>query len=251
MTVMTRSGVCLVLAAVLAAIVLAGCASSRVVSRTTSGSVRGPVAVSTPKPGVVVTVQRGQNLYRIATDNGITLRDLAAWNGIRSPYTIHPGQRLRLYPGGGGNATVRNPPPRKPAPTSKPPVAVPAPTSFSWRWPVDGPLLATYLAGEPTRQGIDIGGREGAPVRSAADGVVVYSGSGLVGYGELIIVKHDEQWLSAYGHNRKRLVDEGQVVKAGQQIAELGHSGAARDMLHFEIRFNGKPVDPLRYLPKR
>src|SRR5690606_2010521 len=134
MTVMTRSGVCLVLAAVLAAIVLAGCASSRVVSRTTSGSVRGPVAVSTPKPGVVVTVQRGQNLYRIATDNGITLRDLAAWNGIRSPYTIHPGQRLRLYPGGGGNATVRNPPPRKPAPTSKPPVAVPAPTSFAWRW---------------------------------------------------------------------------------------------------------------------
>ena len=247
MRVMTRSGVCLMVAA---ALVLAGCASSRVVSRTASGSVRGPVAVSTPKPGVVVTVQRGQNLYRIATDNGITLRDLAAWNGIRSPYTIHPGQRLRLYPGG-GNTTVRNPPPRKPAPTNKPPVAVPAPTSFSWRWPVDGPLLGTFLAGEPTRQGIDIGGREGEPVRSAADGVVVYSGSGLVGYGELIIVKHDEQWLSAYGHNRKRLVDEGQAVKAGQQIAELGHSGAARDMLHFEIRFNGKPVDPLRYLPKR
>src|SRR5690606_29051477 len=122
MTVMTRSGVCLMVAA---ALVLAGCASSRVVSRTASGSVRGPVAVSTPKPGVVVTVQRGQNLYRIATDNGITLRDLAAWNGIRSPYTIHPGQRLRLYPGGGGNPTVRNPPPRKPAPTTGPPATAP------------------------------------------------------------------------------------------------------------------------------
>lgn len=237
---------------ILVAVVVAGCANSRVVSR--NATQRGPVAVSTPKPGVTVAVQRGQNLYRIATDNGITLRDLAAWNGIRSPYTIHPGQRLRLYPGGGtGTArnTVRSPPPRKPAATPKAPVAAPVATSFGWRWPVDGPLLGTYLAGEPTRQGIDIGGREGAPVRSAADGVVVYSGSGLVGYGELIIVKHDEQWLSAYGHNRKRLVDEGQAVKAGQQIAELGHSGAARDMLHFEIRYNGKPVDPLRYLPRR
>jgi lipoprotein NlpD len=88
-------------------------------------------------------------------------------------------------------------------------------------------------------------------VRAAADGVVVYSGSGLVGYGELVIVKHNDAWLSAYGHNRSRLVNEGQQVKAGQQIAEMGHSGAARDMLHFEIRYNGKPVDPLSYLPKR
>jgi lipoprotein NlpD len=116
---------------------------------------------------------------------------------------------------------------------------------------VDGTLLTRFAAGEPTQQGIDIGGNAGAPVRAAADGVVVYSGSGLVGYGELVIVKHNEQWLSAYGHNRARLVNEGQVVKAGQQIAEMGHSGAARDMLHFEIRYNGKPVDPLSYLPKR
>ncbi|MDQ2702098.1 MAG: peptidoglycan DD-metalloendopeptidase family protein [Pseudomonadota bacterium] len=236
----------------LVAVVVAGCASSRVVSRSGSSSQRGPVAVSTPKPGVTTTVKRGQNLYRIATDNGITLRDLAAWNGIQPPYTIHPGERLRLYPG--GRSTASRPPAstaRKPAATPKRPLPPPIKTSFGWRWPVDGPLLATFLAGEPTRQGIDIGGREGAPVRSAANGVVVYSGSGLVGYGELIIVKHDEQWLSAYGHNRKRLVEEGQAVTAGQQIAELGHSGSARDMLHFEIRYNGKPVDPLRYLPQR
>ena len=84
-----------------------------------------------------------------------------------------------------------------------------------------------------------------------ADGTVVYSGSGLVGYGELIIIKHNDQWLSAYGHNRRRLVNEGSVVKAGQQIGELGSSGAPRNMLHFEIRLDGKPVDPLLYLPKR
>src|SRR3546814_1902784 len=91
----------------------------------------------------------------------------------------------------------------------------------------------------------------GTPSReAAAGGVVVYSGSGLVGYGELVIVKHDDEWLSAYGHNRARLVNEGQVVKAGEQIAEMGRSGAARDMLHFEIRYNGKPVDPRAYLPR-
>ena len=239
----------------LACLVLAGCGSSHVVRRAPTGSA--PVSVSTPKYGVTTTVQRGQNLYRIAADNGITLRDLAAWNGIPAPYTIYPGQRLRLYPGaggstarprsGGGSASSR---PKPAAPAPRPAPAPPA-SPFAWRWPADGVLLSRYVAGEPTRQGIDIGGSEGAPVRAAADGVVVYSGSGLVGYGELVIVKHDDQWLSAYGHNRARLVNEGAMVKAGQAIAELGHSGAARDMLHFEIRYNGKPVDPLAYLPKR
>ncbi|WP_267124631.1 peptidoglycan DD-metalloendopeptidase family protein, partial [Xanthomonas sacchari] len=118
-------------------------------------------------------------------------------------------------------------------------------------WPADGVVVSRFVGGEATKQGIDIGGSNGEAVRAAADGVVVYSGAGLVGYGELIIVKHNEQWLSAYGHNRKRLVNEGQNVKAGQQIAEMGHSGAARDMLHFEIRYNGKPVDPLLYLPPK
>src|SRR5690606_31920047 len=135
-------------------------------------------------------------------------------------------------------------PARRTAPAS-PPVAraAPAASPFAWRWPADGTVLSTYVAGNPTRQGIDVGNGEGTPVRAAADGVVVYSGSGLVGYGELVIVKHDDNWLSAYGHNRARLVNEGQGVKAGQQIAEMGHTGAARDMLHFEIRYNGKPVD--------
>jgi lipoprotein NlpD len=240
--------------ALLGCLLLAGCASTHVVRR--APDARAPVSVSKPKHGVTTTVQRGQNLYRIATDNGITLRDLAAWNGIPAPYTIYPGQRLRLYPGAGGSvASAARPraPTHAATPKARPPAPKPAPpkTAFAWQWPVDGALLSRYVEGEPTRQGVDIAGSAGAPVRAAADGVVVYSGSGLVGYGELVIVKHNEQWLSAYGHNRARLVSEGAVVKAGQQIAEVGHSGAARDMLHFEIRYNGKPVDPLQYLPRR
>ncbi|GAB2610219.1 peptidoglycan DD-metalloendopeptidase family protein [Novilysobacter erysipheiresistens] len=213
---------------------------------------------STARPGATTVVQRGDNLYRIATENGIALRDLAAWNGIAPPYTIYPGQRLRLYPGSQsprastGNATRPSPPRSTALPASTPaPSAPPVNSGVAWRWPVDGQLLSRFEAGEPTKQGIDIAGTGGAPVRASGDGTVVYSGSGLVGYGELIIIKHNEHWLSAYGHNRNRLVNEGAVVKAGQQIAELGRTGAARDMLHFEIRYNGKPVDPLKYLPQK
>ena len=149
------------------------------------------------------------------------------------------------------------PSPRRPSttPSTRPSATPSAPTTVasnvSWRWPADGGVITTYANGDPTRQGIDIAGSSGQSVRAAADGVVVYSGSGLVGYGELIIVKHNDQWLSAYGHNRARKVNEGQVVKSGQQIAEMGRSGASRDMLHFEIRYNGKPVDPQQYLPRR
>lgn len=127
----------------------------------------------------------------------------------------------------------------------------PATTNISWRWPTEGQVITSFATDNPTRQGIDIAGTGGQPVRAAADGVVVYSGAGLVGYGELVIVKHNEQWLSAYGHNRARQVNEGALVKAGQQIAEMGRSGASRDMLHFEIRYNGKPVNPQLYLPKK
>ena len=120
-----------------------------------------------------------------------------------------------------------------------------------WRWPSDGKVIGAYVSGEPTKQGVDIGGKAGDPVRAAADGEVVYSGNGLIGYGELIIVKHNANFLSAYGHNRSRLVKEGEKVKAGQAIAEMGASASARDELHFEIRKNGKPVNPLEYLPAR
>lgn len=122
---------------------------------------------------------------------------------------------------------------------------------LAWRWPSKGAMISGFVAGDQTRQGVDIAGKAGDPVMAAADGSVVYSGNGLVGYGELIIIKHNDSFLSAYGHNRKRLLEEGQQVKAGQQIAEMGASSASRDMLHFEIRKNGKPINPLDYLPAR
>lgn len=121
---------------------------------------------------------------------------------------------------------------------------------IKWRWPASGQIAGRFQANAAI-PGIDIAGKAGDPVVAAADGTVVYSGNGLVGYGELIIIKHNDSFLSAYGHNRKRLVTEGQQVKAGQQIAEMGSSGSSRDELQFQIRKDGNPVDPLDYLPSR
>ena len=246
--------------AIACALALAACGSSTVIRA--NGSSSPAPRVSTPKPGKTVVVNKGDTMYGIAFRNGIDVRDLASWNGIGAPYTIYPGQHLRLYPKGSSYVATTPSKPGAPKPTSPKPVTPaprpatpvpppPAASPIAWTWPANGTILNRYVAGEPTKQGIDIGGNGGDPVRAAGDGVVVYSGAGLVGYGELIIVKHNEAWLSAYGHNRKRLVNEGQLVKAGQQIAEMGRTGAAREMVHFEIRYNGKPVDPQAYLPKR
>ncbi len=122
---------------------------------------------------------------------------------------------------------------------------------MSWKWPASGSLLDKFSTVGTINKGIDLAGRKGEPVFAAADGKVVYSGTGLVGYGNLIIIKHNEMYLSAYGHNSKLLLKEGQWAKAGQKIAEIGSTGTQRDKLHFEIRRNGKPVDPLLYLPQR
>ena len=140
-------------------------------------------------------------------------------------------------------------PPTPATPTAPTPGA--ANGDIAWRWPADGQVVGGYVAGDQMRQGVDIAGSSGAPVRAAADGTVVYSGNGLIGYGELIIIKHNAAFLSAYGHNRKRLVQEGDRVKSGQTIAEMGSTSANRDELHFEIRKNGKPANPLEYLPRR
>ncbi len=260
------------LIAVFAALaLLSACAHTTVVRTPQRGKPPVSRPVSAPKPGSSAQVRKGDTLYRIATKHGVSPLDLAMWNRVPPPYTIYPGQRLRLTapdrrrtdpPRLAGTPTPAKPPATRPPVGStpppvipqKPPVQPPAPppeATFDWRWPADGAIVERFAAGDPTRQGIDIAGKSGSPVRAAADGVVVYSGAGLVGYGELIIVKHSEQWLSAYGHNRARLVNEGQRVKAGEQIAEMGRSGASRDMLHFEIRYNGKPQDPLSALPKR
>lgn len=236
---------------------LAGCGRSVVVRRE-RGAAPPPRPVAA-KPAPVrageYVVQRGDNLYRIAFNHRLDVRDVAARNRIAPPYTIYPGQRLLL----GGTApapivaSTRRPSATVPPPVASRPMvtALPPMRSGAWRWPAQGQMVGRFVAGDQTRQGLDIAGSAGQAVNAAADGVVVYSGAGLVGYGELIILKHSEEWLSAYGHNRKRLVNEGQSVKAGQQIAEMGRSGASRDMLHFEVRRNGKPVDPLPLLPQR
>ena len=270
------------LIAVFAMLTLLGaCARTTVVRAPPSGKPPVSRQVPPPKFGSTALIRKGDTLYRIATTHAVSPLDLAMWNRIPPPYTIYPGQRLRLTaPEARRAQSSRNDPPRndpvrnplrvagtppKPSATRPPtgavppvtpstpkPLPVPSPeAAFNWRRPADGVIVARFAAGDPTRQGVDIAGKSGSPVRAAADGVVVYSGAGLVGYGELIIVKHSEQWLSAYGHNRARLVNEGQRVKAGDQIAEMGRSGAARDMLHFETRYNGKPQDPLLALPKR
>ena len=223
-------------------------------------------------------VRRGDTLYSIAWQHGLTYRQLADINGIRSPYTIYSGQRLRVKPLAPQRAiaSVQSKPRTAPAAHQPKPVAVPtavssAPTPApepaarpsasatgsvaaydgNWVWPTRGRLLRGFQQDSSGRKGIDIGGHNNQPVNAAANGKVVYAGSGLVGYGRLIIVKHNENLLSAYGHNNKLLVAEGEYVKAGQMIATMGSSGTNRTGLYFEIRKNGKPVNPLHYLPKR
>lgn len=229
-------------------------------------------------------VAKGDTLYGVAFRNGLDFRDLARWNGIAAPYTIFVGQNLRLTAPGSATAskpaapstsaplasapTTGRPVPAKPvatpptgpaaaasagAVTSAPPpvtpsaaVATTGPVAF--RWPLDGALLQRFAVGDPARAGIEISSAAGATVRAAADGEVVYSGNGLMLYGELIIIKHTNSLLSAYARNGKRLVEEGAKVKAGQAIAQIG---SARQSLHFEIRRDGKPVNPLDYLPRR
>ncbi len=240
---------------------LVGCGTATVVKPGNTGTAASTSSsapkTSVPKPGQTTTVRKGDTLYALARIHNITPGDLATWNGLKPPYTIYPGQVIRLYPGSSSPSRPTAAQTSKPS-TSTPgtstttaPAAAPVKSNISWRWPADGVVVARYVAGDATKQGIDIAGASGQAVRAAANGVVVYSGAGLVGYGELIIIKHNEQWLSAYGHNRKRLVNEGQNVKAGEQIAEMGRTGANRDMLHFEIRYNGKPVDPQQYLPQK
>lgn len=237
---------------------LAACGTATVVRPAGSGGgVSTTPKTSVAQPGKTVRVQRGDTIYALARIHNITPADLVAWNNISNPSTIYPGQVIRLYPQGAGGSRAPTTVVTAPRPggsggtSTSTPAAAPVRSNISWRWPADGAVVGRFVAGETTKQGVDIAGTSGQAVKSAADGVVVYSGAGLVGYGELIIVKHSEQWLSAYGHNRKRLVNEGQSVKAGQQIAEMGRTGANRDMLHFEIRYNGKPVDPQQYLPAR
>lgn len=211
-------------------------------------------------------VKRGETLYSIAFTYGFDYRQLASANSIPSPYTIYPGQKIKVN----GSKNTSYPPSRpsvgKPTPApaiaqSTPkgsnvsPVNIPAQVSNSatptWKWPANGRLIAPYSASTPVNKGIDIAGSLGESIYSATAGTVVYAGQGLRGYGNLVIVKHDDTYLSAYAHASRILVSEQEIVKVGQKIAEIGSTGTDKVMLHFEIRQNGKPVDPLQFLPKR
>ncbi|GAB4513393.1 MAG: peptidoglycan DD-metalloendopeptidase family protein [Sulfuricaulis sp.] len=216
-----------------------------------------------PQTGYRV-VQPGDTLYSIAWESGRDYQDVARWNHISPPYLIQPGQKLRLFPSAGTEKPSRTepkPPARpdsqkKPAPDKPEPVvpvqrAAPAAAGrLSWVWPAQGELIGRYSANGPNK-GIDIAGKKGQPILSAEAGQVVYQGGGLRGYGQLIIIKHNADFLSAYAHCDKIYVKEGNVIKRGQKIADMGSSGTDRAKLHFEVRYRGAPVDPQDYLPKK
>ncbi|MDB5957732.1 peptidoglycan DD-metalloendopeptidase family protein [Ramlibacter sp.] len=241
-----------------------------------------PGAENAGKPGYR-TVQRGETLVHIALESGQNWRDIARWNGLDNPDRLEVGQVLRVVPPGAvasasptapveraaasaplpagtasASASAALPPGSAASSVSRgtvtaatpPPAAsVPAEDEVAWAWPTVG--AGTVLAGfdEQKNKGIDIGGRAGDPVLASADGRVVYAGAGLRGYGNLIILKHNNTYLTAYAHNQLLLVKEDQTVRKGQKIAEMGSTDTDRVKLHFEIRREGKPVDPTRYLP--
>lgn len=280
-----RAGSCLLLALTFA--VLAGCTAPRRVPAPVEDRVARvavpptavaadptrvlPGAENAGKPGYY-TVRPGDTLVRIALESGQHWKDIARWNTLDNPNVIEVGQVLRVVPPA---PLVAAPEPMRPAPPAAPvpappatlpPVAaetpaagtrpapqpgVPAEDEIAWSWPTPG--AATVLAGfdEQKNKGIDIGGRAGDPVLASADGRVVYAGAGLRGYGNLIILKHNNTYLTAYAHNQALLVKEDQNVRKGQKIAEMGSTDTDRVKLHFEIRRLGKPVDPTRYLPPR
>lgn len=196
-------------------------------------------------------VRPGETLYAIAWRHGMHYQQLARLNGIRPPYTIYPGQRLRLA--ADRHAVLkRNTPQAKSSAVSKSaraksPVVQ---AKFNWHWPIEA-LGKAVKEVNGKHQGIELRAQLGTLIRAAAAGKVVYSGGGLPSYGQLVIIKHDEVFLSAYGYNRKLLVREGQQVTVGQVIAELGYSPQQYAALYFEIRRHGKAVDPMLYLPNR
>ena len=250
-------------------------------SRPSSGSMPAPVDAAgikqlpgfenAGKPGYH-TVKPGETLIRIGLDTGQNFRDIVRWNNLENPNLIEVGQVLRIVPPTSDNPLVVTRPvtsgsavtttaaaPLRPASTASASAAPVAATSSSqpaaleddiaWIWPAQGKLIAGF--DDVKNKGFDIDGRAGDPIIASGDGRVVYAGAGLRGYGNLIILKHNNTFLTAYAHNQTLLVKEDQSVKKGQKIAEMGNSDADRVKLHFEIRRQGKPVDPARYLPAR
>jgi lipoprotein NlpD len=232
-----------------------------------------PGAENSGKPGYY-TVKPGDTLIRIGLENGQNWKDLVKWNALENPNIIEVGQVLRVVPPGvDPNAASSKPvttarvetrpldakaatsaasaSPSTPATvsTATAPVAREGDDDVTWAWPANGPVIANFDEGKV--KGLVIGGKAGDPVLAAADGRVVYAGSGLRGYGNLVILKHNNTYLTAYAHNQTLLVKEDQTVRRGQKIAEMGSTDADSVKLHFEIRKQGKPIDPAKLLPPR
>jgi lipoprotein NlpD len=216
-----------VLVALLAVALLAAC----------GGNPRRPVPAS-------YVVQPGDTLYAISWRHGLDYHDVARWNGIGPDYRIAVGQRLVLVP---GSSPVPAAAPKAAAAAAAPLPETPAPR---FDWPADGRITGSVTM-PSGGVGVQIEGALGSPVRAAAAGRVVYTGAGLRPYGQLVIIKHDEAWLTAYGYNRELAVREGDSVRAGQPIAAMGEGPGGRPMLYFEIRLNGRPVDPRTRLAPR
>lgn len=198
-------------------------------------------------------VGQGDTLYSIAWQYGYDYRTVARWNHISYPYTIYPGQKLRVRAPNPSRYRHQSAKTRQSASksTSTQPLARTTEVAIKWHWPARGEIVSQFSSGDRLRQGIDIAGKRNDPVYAAASGRVVYSGNGLRGYGNLVIIKHNETYFSAYAHNYRVRVKENEKVKSGQRIADMGNTGADRVMLHFEIRREGKPVNPMKYLPKK
>ena len=275
----------LMVAAATSLLVTAGCSTRRVTQpapvedRSGAGATEVkplPGAENAGKPGYF-TVRPGDTLYRIALESGQAWRDVQAWNNLANPNVIEVGQVLRVAPPVGAAAVAASPGvtaapvasatvvsrplaatstaavtatvPAAPAPAPAAPAAVPAGDAVNFIWPAQGAVVTPF--DEANNKGVSIAGKIGDPVVAAADGRVVYAGAGLRGYGNLIILKHNNTYLTAYAHNQALLVREDQAVRQGQKIAEMGSSDTDRVKLHFEVRRLGKPVDPLGHLPKR
>jgi len=194
-------------------------------------------------------VGSGDTLYSIAWSHGVDYRDLARWNNLANPNRIYVGQRLALSPqGGSAPVSASPPPPRRTAPVparaAAPNVAIP-----SFRWPARGAIVARFGERGVLSTGIGISGSLGQDVLAAAPGQVVYVGSGLPQYGQVVIIKHNDTWLTAYGHNQRVLVTQDQMVARGEKIGEMGLGPGRQPRLYFEIRRNGDPLDPLDLLP--
>ena len=223
------------------------------------------------KPGYY-TVKQGDTLIKIGLESGQSYKDIARWSALENPNRIEIGQALRvvppedavvvkpvaapkvsstaLPPAGAASTPASSPAKASSAPATAPAANAASEDDIAFAWPAKGELLDGFDESK-NRKGLDIGGANGDAVLAAADGKVVYADAGLRGYGKLIIIKHNSQFLTAYAHNQTLLVKEDQVVKKGQKIAEMGSTDSDRTKLHFEVRKQGKPVDPSKYLPAR